>query len=138
MVNHLFASSTAGNNITSSIFLMNLTRRTELSTSVLSGDSSVWRWRRMCLRALCTMLETDSLEMGTAAAGSVSLDKAELMSLFSAGGGGTQQLLVITPPSSYHNAINSTVNRQGPDLYPPLQAFLSQEPLLWTPFCRTA
>ncbi len=38
----------------------------------------------MCFRALCTMLETDSLEMGTAAVGSVSLDKAELMSLFSA------------------------------------------------------
>lgn len=29
------------------------------------------------------MLETDSLEMGTVAAGSVSLDKAELISLFS-------------------------------------------------------
>lgn len=43
----------------------------------------------MCFRALCTMLETDSLEMGTAAAGSVSLDKAELMSLFSAEGGGS-------------------------------------------------
>lgn len=51
--------------------------------SVLSGDSSMRRWRRMCLRALCIMLETDSLEMGTVAAGSVSLDKAELMSLFS-------------------------------------------------------
>jgi len=38
----------------------------------------------MCLRALCTMLDTDSLEMGTAADGSVSLDRAELMSLLSA------------------------------------------------------
>lgn len=43
------------------------------------------RWRRMCLRALCTILETESLEIGTVAAGSVSFDKAELMSLFSAG-----------------------------------------------------
>lgn len=37
----------------------------------------------MCLRALCTMLETDSLEIGTVAVGSVSFDSAELMSLFS-------------------------------------------------------
>lgn len=39
----------------------------------------------MCFRALCTILETESLEIGTAAAGSVSFDKAELMSLFSVG-----------------------------------------------------
>lgn len=38
----------------------------------------------MCFRALCTILETDILEIGTVAAGSVSLDKAQLMSLFSA------------------------------------------------------
>lgn len=62
---------------------LTLTRRTELSISGLRGDSSMRRWRRMCFRALCTMLETDSLEMGTVAAGSVSLDKAELISLFS-------------------------------------------------------
>lgn len=56
----------------------------ELSTSELRGDSSLRRCRRMCLLALCTMLDTDSLEMGTGAAGSVSLDRAELMSLSSA------------------------------------------------------
>lgn len=62
---------------------MILTSKMELSRFVLSGDSSR-RWRRMCFRALWTMLETDSLEIGTAAAGSVSFDKAELISAFSA------------------------------------------------------
>ena len=56
----------------------------ELSISELSGDSSLRLWRWICFRALCTILDTESLEIGTAAAGSVSLDKAELMSLFSA------------------------------------------------------
>lgn len=39
----------------------------------------------MCFRALCTILETESLEIGTVAAGSVSFDKAELISEFSVG-----------------------------------------------------
>lgn len=44
----------------------------------------MWRWRRICFRALCTILETESLWIGTVADGSVSFDKAELISLFSA------------------------------------------------------
>lgn len=55
----------------------------ELSRFGFSGDSSR-RWRRMCFRALWTMLDTDSLGIGTAAVGSVSFDKAEVMSEFSA------------------------------------------------------
>ncbi len=62
--------------------MLSLTSRIELSTSVLSGDSSTRRFLRMRFLALCTMLETDSLWMGTDA-GSVSLDSAWVMSLFS-------------------------------------------------------
>lgn len=53
-----------------------------MRTSLLRGDSLTRLCLRMRLRALCTMLETESLEMGTAV-GSVSLDSAWLMSAFS-------------------------------------------------------
>lgn len=61
-----------------------LTSMIEFKTAVLRGDSSTWRWRRICFRALCTILETDSLWIGTVADGSVSFDKAEVISVFSA------------------------------------------------------
>lgn len=63
----------------------NLTSIMEFKTPVLRGDSSTWRWRRICFRALCTILETESLWIGTVADGSVSFDKAEVISVFSAG-----------------------------------------------------
>lgn len=59
-----------------------LTSRIEFNTSLFRGDSSSRRCRRIRLRALWTMLDTESLWMGTAV-GSVSLDNACVMSLFS-------------------------------------------------------
>ncbi len=75
-----------------------LTCRMELSTSVLSGDSSARLLLRMRFLALCTMLDTDSLWMGTDA-GSVSLDSAWVMSLFS-----TETTPIITDLRSIYTA----------------------------------
>lgn len=61
-----------------------LTSKIVFKIPALRGDSSMWRWRRICFRALCTILETESLWIGTVADGSVSFDKAELILLFSA------------------------------------------------------
>lgn len=123
------ACNTAGDATLASARKRRPTSMMEFKTPALRGDSSVWRWRRMCFRALCTIFETESLWMGTVAAGSVSLDKAELMSLFSA-----QRRHVRT------GAGVRAVKRRSVifDLCPLLRSILSLESLPWSLFYSTA